>query len=1442
MAEICMAALIRFFAVVASLALMAVVAMVPLDWKGQLELGGVFVAIAFVLPRLSSHRRITLVLIILSIFSSTRYAYWRVSETVLALRTSPGDVYWLDLVFIFMLLAAEAYAFVILILGYFQTLRPLKRPPMPLPPDLELWPTVDVYIPTYNEPLTVVRPTVLASLSLDWPPEKIKVYILDDGRRPEFREFAEQCGCEYLIRPNNHHAKAGNINHALTQTHGDYISIFDCDHIPTRSFLQVAMGWFLQDPRLGVLQTPHHFYSPDPFERNLRTFREIPNEGALFYGVVQDGSDFWNAAFFCGSCAVLQRTALEEIGGVAVETVTEDAHTSLRMQKCGWNTAYINVPQAAGLATGSLVAHIGQRIRWARGMVQILRTENPLFAKGLRWPQRLCYFNSVVHFLYPIPRLIFLTAPLVYILLGRTNLLGYVLDIAAYAFPHLFLATMTNSRIQGRHRHSFWNEVYETILAPYILLPTTVALFFPKLGKFNVTSKGDVFDSAFFDWHIARPYLALLALNFAGVCVAIYKLVNHSAPVETIAVNLLWLVFNSVILGASIAVAGETRQARATVRIEVQIPFVLALQTGDALAAETQDISMGGARLRVGKVSNLQVGDKLKLEFFTAAQRVEFPAIVRQSLGDVICVQFEHLDLETEKHLVRIIYGRADTWLSWRRGHENDRPMRSLAAILRHAAGGMGVMLRATLPQKTKAARALAKAASLILVIGGALSLSTHLGARPLAGTAANAAFIAGPSRTFNETHDLASLGEKQHLMLRGAEAGSSVFFQIPLTKVVDHVSLDLQYRASPNVTPRTSKLEILLNGNSIASVPVIPNPDSPESLITVPIELSAVHLTSDNVIRFQFQGQCSFDCEEDGAANYWTRIELSTRLHVSGSILSLANALWLLPAPFFDSSQQRAVQVPFVFGGSPGTQELEAAGIAASWFGLVADYRGIHFPVSLGAIPQGNVILVATRDSPLVASFGLSRMSGPALAIRTNPVDEYGKVLVITGDSGAQLLTAARALAEQNFPKTGDLASLDETGPPPARDLYDAPRWLSTSRRAGLGDFSSSEQLKIYGNGGIDLYFRFPPDLYFGERRALPLRIRYRCTGISSTLKGQIAIRLNGRLIALKPVDLQSVNQVATQGVLLPVESLALNNTVNVEFSFGNLSALTGGRRRYPEVTVLKSSDVDISSIPHFVEMPKLELFANTGFPYTRSADLAQTTVIVPDHPTQATLENVLDLLGFFGARTGYPGLRVTVAHPTQAPALKDKDLLVVGNSTEEILQEPWLAGIPFRMAQGQVTLAPPANWLDRLSLFPGSTFSHDRSSLEDWAARGTPDLLLEQFPTPQNSHRIVTFVAGNAAQEQAALQLITTGDSAVSKLFGEVSLYQDGAFRSFLLEPSRARLGHLPPHERFNFWASRYFVGIPIILTVLALLVAGIIDTLLERRAKERLTVASS
>ncbi len=225
---------------------------------------------ALALARSSDSYLITLTLMIMSMFCTFRYGYWRINQVIRFFQDPANHWGALDAFFIICLLLAEVYAFIILFLGYFQTIWPLRRAPVALPDDPEEWPHIDVLIPTYNEPLDVVRYTALGALNMDWPADKLHVYILDDGRRKEFEQFAFEAGIGYRTRPDNKHAKAGNINTALKTMNSPFVAIFDSDHVPTRSFLQMTMGWFLRDPKLAMLQTPHHFYSPDPFERNLR--------------------------------------------------------------------------------------------------------------------------------------------------------------------------------------------------------------------------------------------------------------------------------------------------------------------------------------------------------------------------------------------------------------------------------------------------------------------------------------------------------------------------------------------------------------------------------------------------------------------------------------------------------------------------------------------------------------------------------------------------------------------------------------------------------------------------------------------------------------------------------------------------------------------------------------------------------------------------------------------------------------------------------------------------------------------------------------------------------------------------------------------------------------------------------------------------------------------
>lgn len=667
----------------------------PFDIREQ-AIFALCVWLAAMLIRRRRGRFALLLLVVLSATVSTRYLWWRYTFTL----GWDNDRDWF---FGLGLLAAETYAWLILILGFVQSVYPLERKPEPLPADTAEWPAVDLFIPTYNEDLAIVRDTVYGALGLDWPHAKLRIHILDDGGREAFRVFAGSVGVGYITRTEHQHAKAGNLNHALRKTSAPLIAVFDCDHIPTRSFLQMTVGWFLRDPRLALVQTPHHFLSSDPFERNLGA-SGIANEGELFYHRVQDGNDLWNAAFFCGSCAVLRRSALESVGGFAIETVTEDAHTALRMHRAGWNSAYLRIPLAAGLATDSLADHVNQRIRWARGMIQVFRTDNPLTGRGLTLLQRICYLNAMLHFLAGLPRLVFLTAPLAFLMLHAYIIRAPALLLALYFLPHVLHAAIANGRLYGRHRNLFLGEIYETVLAWYIAWPTTVALFAPRHGGFNVTAKGGRTDRDHFDWRIAAPYLTLAALNVAGLGFAAWRFLD--GPVDergTVVISGLWTLYNLLLIGVSVVVAREVRQVRATHRVPTPMAASLGLVNGHTIAGTLTDYSDGGAGFSARTPFDPEHGSRVTLFLQRGDREFAFAGrIVRRSRSGACGIEFDPMTQEQRIDFVSCTFGRADAWLDRRQARREDRLLKDLLDVFVLAMHGYGRMYR-DLPRALRA-------------------------------------------------------------------------------------------------------------------------------------------------------------------------------------------------------------------------------------------------------------------------------------------------------------------------------------------------------------------------------------------------------------------------------------------------------------------------------------------------------------------------------------------------------------------------------------------------------------------------------------------------------------------------------------------------------------------------------------------------------------------
>jgi cellulose synthase (UDP-forming) len=1546
---------LRVFILIGGIFLLGFTGILELTWPQQIVLGIITMALVVWLDRSSSSYLITLTLMLVSIFSTFRYGYWRISTTVRFFH-DPGSVgSGLDAFFISLLLLAELYAFTILFLGYLQTLWPLRRTPVPLPDDTEQWPAIDLLIPTYNEPLSVVKYTALAAMNIDWPAEKLNVYLLDDGRREEFRKFAEEAGIGYMTRDDNVHAKAGNINHALEHLDAPFVAIFDCDHVPTRSFMQVTMGWFLRDSKLAMLQTPHHFYSPDPFERNLDQFRTIPNEGELFYGIVQDGNDFWNATFFCGSCAVLRRSALDQIGGIAVETVTEDAHTSLRMQMNGWNTAYINIPQAAGLATERLSGHVKQRIRWARGMIQIMRTDNPLFARGLTAAQRLCYFNAMSHFLYALPRLIFLTAPLIYLIFGHVNIPGYWAAILAYAFPHLVLSNITNSRIQGQHRHSFWNEIYETVLAPYIFLPTMLALISPKLGNFDVTAKGGVVNRKFFDSRIAQPFLLLILMNVVGLLCAIPRFIqfpvfdlrwppnmhlnlplnmhlnlplNHllagmydGSHMGTIVMNLLWLCFNMIILGVATAVAWESQQRRQTVRVPMSVPADVLLPNGAVLQGVTTDMSSGGLMVRIEREFTATIGASVKLTLPVLDGNATLPATLVGIDGNVLRVQFDPLNLQEEEALTMVLYSRADTWLGWGESREPDHPLRSLARIFRISLRGFGQTIRALTKRKPVRPKVRLATSVVPLVLLAVLFAAGTLGAQdvpkpddtkadapkaepkqekppatqpgqnssppaptpPAAGSPTPPASDEAPAPpasgqppvphhkilptaalaptpplvvvlgNFDNVVSLSDIGVHDNIVLRGTDAYNTIHFSLPQTETVKTATMKLRYHVSPGLLPSLSQLKVSLNGTLFATLAVEQQPAAPAATGTdnksehsAPLEatltLPAAMLVHDNALTFEFVGHYALKCEDPAYSALWSQVDSDSTIELAGSLTALHDDLKMLPLPFYDAGVNLRPVIPIVFLTQPSSKALQAAGIVASWFGILADPRPVRFSVSIGTIPPGNAIIIGESAASLPASLKLTATSGPNIAMRANPSDPNSKVLVLTGDTADDLLTAAMALTLQRDLLQGEQVHIPSLNMPASRQPDDAPRWLSTEKINRIGDSGSSDDLQNDGFAPIAVSMRLPPDLYYDARQKLGFHLGYRYNAIPLSSDSTLQVYLNSAYISSTPLPHNDEASAQLETVVpVPISDLRpFSNSLLMRFLFQ--PAKKGDCEDTPpnnlQGAILKDSYLDIHDIPHWAVLPNLEIFANAGYPFTRKADLADTAVVLPDNATPEELELFLALMGHFGGQTGYPVLNVTVTDAEGMNPDSQKDYLVLGTVDDQPALNRLNPSLPVMVDGSGLHIQDTQGFFDQLQHAWWKVRSSDRvQSGQLEIAGGLPDALIEGIEWPSRSNHSVVVITLRDRSVVANLLSVFLATSQTSDISQSVSVLHGSRFVSYRIGKDFYHVGFLSRWVQLNMLFSDYPWLMVVSTIVFCFLLAVILRTMLRRRARARL-----
>ncbi|HEY5627075.1 MAG TPA: glycosyltransferase [Nitrospira sp.] len=632
-----------------------------MTWLNQFYSSSVAIPLSLVvlaaISLLSWKKRGRQLILALTIFLYARYLLWRGLYTLNA-----GD--WTSLGVSLAVYTAEAYAFVQILLFAYHAWSPLERQPVPL----HRYPMVDIFVTVVNEPIAILRRTLVGCINQEYPRDRYRVHVLDDGPRAEVQALAASLKCGYITRPDRQHAKAGNLNHALQETSGEIVAIFDVDHVPTSGFLKETVGFF-QDRQVAFVQTPHHFYNPDVFQKNLQLEGELKNEQALFYRVLQSGRDRHNSAFFAGSCGLFRRSVLTEIGGFRTETVTEDIHTSMTIHAKGYRSCYLNKVLAAGLMPESFESSMKQRIRWAMGHVQIFFQTNPFTMRGLTFPQRLGYFSSIFYFLHGIPRVICLVAPLFALLLGIVPVTADVPSIINF-FGSYYLATLVMLRTVSRGtRNAFWSDIYETAGCFALSWATLKAALRPRKKRpFVITAKGVSQDRRGTAWlPYVLPHLLVMGLLIAGLVTGV-RLWLAEVPLPGLEVSLFWGAVNLILVGVAILAAVELPEWRKAFRIRGKLPCEL-VRGDQRFRGIMEDINEGGALIRAPKQVLEGEGDILGSVNTRAGERL----IVRgrlcrhkpvSKMVTEIGLKFIDVDERTTDSLIAATFADSRSWNS----------------------------------------------------------------------------------------------------------------------------------------------------------------------------------------------------------------------------------------------------------------------------------------------------------------------------------------------------------------------------------------------------------------------------------------------------------------------------------------------------------------------------------------------------------------------------------------------------------------------------------------------------------------------------------------------------------------------------------------------------------------------------------------------------------
>lgn len=589
------------------------------------------------------------------------YLYWRIFYTV------PTQAGLLSLIAGIALLVVEILGMLEAFVHYFN-MSNIKYPPKP-EVEPEDYPDVDVLIATYNEPIEILYRTVNGCVHMDYPDKsKVHIYFCDDGSRPEVEELARQMHVGYIKRDEHKGAKAGNLNHAMTVTNSPYLATFDADMIPKHNFLMKTMAYFADRDKknrdlpedeqihLGFIQTPQSFYNPDLFQYNLYSESRIPNEQDYFYKDVQVSRNKSNSVIYGGSNTVISRRALMDVGGFYEKSITEDFATGILIQKKGYICYALNDVLASGISPTDLKGLISQRVRWARGCICTGRKLHLLFTPKLKFGQRANYLASVWYWYASWKRFIYIMSPILFATFGVLVVRCTLVEVLIFWLPMYISSNICLKMMSHNIRTTKWTNVYETVMFPFLMIPTLLETFGISMKKFKVTKKSSGAAEAERTWYYAIPHVLLAVLSVIGILNCI-RWTFDTGRIDYFVI-LFWLISNLYNIVMSIFFVMGRKAYRQFERMEVK--ELCELTNGIVtVTGMSEDASEGGISILLKEPVDFDDEEPVYITVrdkkYTA--RVQARVVLVTKRGDMWKYAFEIEELlESKSEYIYIIY------------------------------------------------------------------------------------------------------------------------------------------------------------------------------------------------------------------------------------------------------------------------------------------------------------------------------------------------------------------------------------------------------------------------------------------------------------------------------------------------------------------------------------------------------------------------------------------------------------------------------------------------------------------------------------------------------------------------------------------------------------------------------------------------------------------